>query len=197
MILKCLQCDHEFEGTISRDDLGWHSCCPFCGGSFDVDVPHGKIIIAFTNPEYDKDDPYENFVQRMPERNICSYYAFASRREFLEKWEKLAEDPDGMWYWIIEGDHRITYGGCSIQDIELICDAWGVEAERPYDIDSLLSAAYASCNEERPEEFCFCLTARCPRKDCIRHKSRMTGAVRSADFCTPNWKNCRNFRKGE
>lgn len=148
MDLKCMQCGHEFEGSISRDALGWHSICPKCGGSFDVDVPKGKIIIAFTNPDYTKDNPYENFEQALPEHDICSYYAFASRKDFLEKWEKIAEAPDGMWHWIIEGDHCITYGGCSLQDIELICDAWGVEAEDPYDIGSLLRAAYASCKEE-------------------------------------------------
>lgn len=38
MKLKCLNCDHEFESTISYDELGWHSSCPECGGSFDVDV---------------------------------------------------------------------------------------------------------------------------------------------------------------
>lgn len=39
MKLKCLHCEHEFDGTISYDDLGWHSSCPVCGASFDVDVP--------------------------------------------------------------------------------------------------------------------------------------------------------------
>ena len=39
MKLTCLQCGNEFEGTVSKDDLGWHSVCPECGSSFDVDVP--------------------------------------------------------------------------------------------------------------------------------------------------------------
>lgn len=39
MKLKCLQCGHEFDGTIECDELGWHSACPECGGSFDVDAP--------------------------------------------------------------------------------------------------------------------------------------------------------------
>lgn len=39
MKLKCLHCQNEFDGTIEKDDLGWHSSCPKCGGSFDVDVP--------------------------------------------------------------------------------------------------------------------------------------------------------------
>ena len=39
MIIKCLQCDHEYDGSISKDDLGWHGNCPECESSFDVDVP--------------------------------------------------------------------------------------------------------------------------------------------------------------
>jgi DNA-directed RNA polymerase subunit RPC12/RpoP len=35
--LKCLQCGYEFSGTIETDELGAHSSCPECGGSFDVD----------------------------------------------------------------------------------------------------------------------------------------------------------------
>ena len=37
--LTCLHCESVFEGTISLDELGWHSLCPWCGCSFDVDVP--------------------------------------------------------------------------------------------------------------------------------------------------------------
>lgn len=43
MELKCLQCEYEFEGTVSKDDLGWRSSCPNCGGSFDVEVPTGTL----------------------------------------------------------------------------------------------------------------------------------------------------------
>jgi hypothetical protein len=34
----CLDCGHEFEGAASLDFLGWHSVCPECYGSFDVDI---------------------------------------------------------------------------------------------------------------------------------------------------------------
>ena len=33
----CLQCGHEFKRSYSYDDLGWHTSCPNCCGSFDVD----------------------------------------------------------------------------------------------------------------------------------------------------------------
>lgn len=39
MIVKCLQCGHEFElQGASRDTLGWCTTCPKCGGSFDIDI---------------------------------------------------------------------------------------------------------------------------------------------------------------
>lgn len=142
MKLKCLQCGHEFEGTISYDELGWHSSCPECDGSFDVDVPKGNIVMAFA-AKVDGDNPYVNFTDNLKDACIISYYAFSSRKDFLKKWEEKIynEDPDGMWYWVVEGDHCITSGGPNPEDIELICDAWGVEAENSYDIWCLLKAA--------------------------------------------------------
>lgn len=38
MELKCLHCGYEFDGSAELDELGWHSSCPECGCSFDVDV---------------------------------------------------------------------------------------------------------------------------------------------------------------
>lgn len=38
MKIKCWNCWHEFEGSLSNDDFGWHSYCEKCDSSFDVDV---------------------------------------------------------------------------------------------------------------------------------------------------------------
>lgn len=148
MKLKCLQCEHKFDGFISKDELGWHSACPKCGGSFDVDVPDGHIVMAFTD-SVDGENPYVNFTDDIHDASIVSYYAFSSRKEFLKAWEEKVydEEPDGMWYWLYEGDHRITYGAASPDDIELICDAWGVEVDSS-DVADLLRAAYESLEEE-------------------------------------------------
>jgi len=46
----CLQCGEFFELTgASKDMLGWHTACPECGGSFDIDiedyvVPAGTLV---------------------------------------------------------------------------------------------------------------------------------------------------------
>ena len=44
MKLKCLNCGYEFDGTISYDELGWHSSCPECECSFDVDIPNNDLM---------------------------------------------------------------------------------------------------------------------------------------------------------
>lgn len=152
MYLKCLNCSHEFEGTISYDEQGWHSSCPECDSSFDVDVPEGSIIMAFADAE-DEENPYANFTENIHDACLVSYYAFASRKEFLGKWEEKIynQEPDGMWYWVVEGDNCITYGGPDIGDIELICEAWGIEPDSSGDVAILLDQAYASCHEGFPD----------------------------------------------
>lgn len=38
--LTCLNCGHKFElEGASLDSYGWHTDCPACGGSFDIDLP--------------------------------------------------------------------------------------------------------------------------------------------------------------
>ena len=146
MNLKCLHCETEFEGSISCDQLGWHSACPVCGGSFDVDLPKGHVVMAFTD-KVNGENPYVNFTEDLHDACIFHYYAFSSRKEFLQKWEEIIynEVPHGMWHWIIEDGNCITYGGASPEDIELICDAWGIEADASGDVAILLQQAYASC----------------------------------------------------
>lgn len=38
MKIKCWNCGHEFDGSISNDDFGWHGYCEKCDSSFDVDI---------------------------------------------------------------------------------------------------------------------------------------------------------------
>jgi len=38
-MVSCLNCSHEFAlNGLSRDKLGWHTVCPDCESSFDVDI---------------------------------------------------------------------------------------------------------------------------------------------------------------
>lgn len=125
MKLKCLQCEYEFDGSISKDELGWHSVCPECGGSFDVDVPDGRIIMAFA---WDETDDY--FTDDWRDNNeIATYYAFDTPEEFMKVWRKMAycEDdccPDGMWYWVLYDGELICSGACDTYDEEIFEEYW-------------------------------------------------------------------------
>ena len=44
---KCLNCGFEFEfESASEDELGWHTTCPECTGSFDIDINDYLPIIS-------------------------------------------------------------------------------------------------------------------------------------------------------
>lgn len=126
MKLKCLHCGKKIDGTISHDNLGWHSICPECGCSFDVDVPNGKILMLFA--AQDTDFAYDKFEDNHLKNAIYSYRAFNSVRSFMRAWRKMAEAPDSMWYWVIdtETNDYVTTGACSIDgDREIFKDYFG------------------------------------------------------------------------
>ena len=126
MKLKCLQCEHKFDGDIAYDELGWHSVCPECGGSFDVDVPDGKILMLFASRDTEFD--FRKFEDNHLKNAIYSYRAYNSIKSFMNRWRKMAEKPDSMWYWVIDGTNGeyITTGACSIDgDREIFKDYFG------------------------------------------------------------------------
>jgi hypothetical protein len=129
MKIRCLNCVHEFDGGISMDKLGWHSCCEECGSSFDVDVPNGKIVMAFTDPVGDNENPYKYFTDDFTGEYIHTYYAFDSVEDFIEKWEYICydcEEPSGMWYWVLDNGELVCSGACDPMDIEIFEEYWGL-----------------------------------------------------------------------
>lgn len=125
MKLTCLNCGHEFEGSISLDNLGWHSVCPECGSSFDVDVPEGRIVMAFTDPveHFDENGEYVNstyefLTDEFSGEGIHTYYAFNTPEEFIDKWEEILDEPNGMWYWVLDNGKCICSGACDPGDLE-------------------------------------------------------------------------------
>lgn len=142
MKLKCLQCGHEYEGSISLDSLGWHSSCPVCEGSFDVDVPKGRVVMAFTNPFYDAEYPYATFTDDFNGEGITAYYAFPSVQSFIRKWKKVAQNPDGMWYWVLDNGRCICSGACDPDDIFNFHDYWKcLDNPKSYVNDKMLKQA--------------------------------------------------------
>lgn len=128
MKLSCLQCDHEFEGSISLDELGWHSACPECEGSFDVDVPEGRIVMAFADDaEASKDGG--RLTDDFGKAAIRTYYAFDSVEDFMKAWYKMADNPDGMWYWVLDSETLVCSGACDPSDEEIFADHFGFDGD--------------------------------------------------------------------
>lgn len=45
MKVKCLNCGYEFElNSASNDELGWHTTCPECNGSFDLEKNEAMLV---------------------------------------------------------------------------------------------------------------------------------------------------------
>ena len=128
MKLSCLQCDHEFEGSIELDELGWHSVCPECGGSFDADLPEGRIVMAFSDDSEDNRDG-ERFPEDFERALLRTYYAFDSAEDFMKAWYKMVENPDGMWYWVLDNGAVICSGACDPSDGEIFADHFGFDGD--------------------------------------------------------------------
>lgn len=122
MNLKCLHCENKFDGTITYDKLGWHSVCPECGCSFDVDVPNGKILMLFGD-----NIDWGTFEDNHLKNEICFYRAYNSVRSFMNSWRKISEEPESMWYWVIDGSNGlyICSGACDPYDREIFKDYFG------------------------------------------------------------------------
>lgn len=127
MKLTCLNCSYEFDGSISLDELGWHSVCPECKSSFDVDVPEGRIVMAFTDPDENGANPYQYFTEKFHGQNIHLYMAFNTPEEFVAKWKEIYDKPNGMWYWCLDDGYCFCSGACDPGDIEIFEDYFGMD----------------------------------------------------------------------
>lgn len=100
MKIKCWNCGHEFDGSLSNDDFGWHGYCEKCDISFDVDieeylVPRGtkvkfhgdRIGIVDWNDE-EVTEEFENInycicpIEFVDEEFWSDYYVWLLREDF-------------------------------------------------------------------------------------------------------------------
>ena len=128
MKLKCNDCGHDFEGNISLKDGNWMSVCPKCGCEFTVEVPKGRIRMMFVD-DSDPDLDDEHFTDNFVGRDIRSYYAFDNPEDFIEAWYKMRDNPDGMWYWVLDGEELITSGACDPDDDDGFAEHFGFNLE--------------------------------------------------------------------
>ena len=100
--------------------MGWHSVCPKCGSSFDVDVPKGKFVMAFASNQHP-----ECFTFDWRDDNaLVSYYAFDSVNDFLDMWIGKVDEPDSDWYWVLEDGEVVLRGEVSPYDLFIFQDRW-------------------------------------------------------------------------
>lgn len=125
MKLTCANCLNEYDGSVFKDELGWHGVCPNCGASFPVTLPTAEFIMAFAEdsaPDFD----HERFVNDIEEATaLKSYYTFDTVEELVAAWCKKASDPDGMWYFIVYNGDTIVSGACDEGDEEYLADLEG------------------------------------------------------------------------
>ena len=109
MEVKCLQCGHNFKfNGASCDENGWHTNCPKCDGSFDIDiekylVPRGTRVVYcddWTNKKVigiidgndldgcDEEDEFENInyyiipLEHINDKAPNNYYEMLLREDF-------------------------------------------------------------------------------------------------------------------
>ena len=123
MKFTCPHCNHTFAGAISLDEMGWHTVCPECDGSFDVDIPAGRIKMFFMDTDNRLTDDFDDFYRGAP---VYSFYAFDDVKDFIAKWMEISEDPESMWYWCYDGEitdaNCFCSGACDPGDIEIFME---------------------------------------------------------------------------
>ena len=122
MTFTCPHYGHDFQGTMSLDELSWNTVCPECEASFDVDVylPHDRIQMFFMDTDSRATDDFDDYYRGAA---VCSHYAFDNIKDFFAKWKEISEDPDSMWYWCYDGEVKdencFCSGACDSDDIDI------------------------------------------------------------------------------
>ena len=100
---------------------------------FDMELLNGKIVMAFTDPldalveKYDtsmENDNYKYFTDNFTGEGIHTYYIFATKEEFIDKWKEIYDKPNGMWYWCLDDGICFCSGACDPDDIEIFKEHW-------------------------------------------------------------------------
>lgn len=99
---------------------------------FDMELLKGKIVMAFTDPldvlqeNYEEEDNYKFFTDSFTGDGIHTYYVFDTVEDFIKKWNEICNEPNGMWYWVLENGECICSGACDPNDIDIFEENWGI-----------------------------------------------------------------------
>ena len=88
-----------------------------------------KIVMAFTDPDNNLDNPYAVFTDNYVEDNVKIMFVFDTPEEFLETFNRIIdseEGPYGMWYWVLDHGEQICSGACDPDDIDIFEEHWNL-----------------------------------------------------------------------
>ena len=91
-----------------------------------------KIVMAFTDPDENLDNPYEVFTDNYVEDNVKIMFVFDTPEEFLQTFNRIINDeegPYGMWYWVLDHGKQICSGACDPNDIDVYNEHWSLNKE--------------------------------------------------------------------
>ena len=88
-----------------------------------------KIVMVFTDPDDNLDNPYEVFTDNYVEDNARRIFIFDTVADFLSTFYNIINDvegPYGMWYWVLDNGKQICSGACDPNDIEIFEEHWNL-----------------------------------------------------------------------
>lgn len=101
MLMKhtCPHCERNFERPISLDYLGWHTTCPFCEGSFDVDPDPNSPGEKLRAAKKKAADLSNNLSYNA---GYLAGYADALAEAYGARYYHIKPGPDleGVWAWL-------------------------------------------------------------------------------------------------
>lgn len=131
----CPHCGAELTGRINLEgDVAggrWIAECKSCHQQFDVRIPKGRIVFAFTDPyDDDRHNPYESFDDDFTGEALTRVFGFKSIKGFMEFWSNLmwgSIGPFGMWQYTVDTStgHTICCGAADPGDDEIYRDYFG------------------------------------------------------------------------
>lgn len=91
-----------------------------------------KIVMAFTDPDENLNNPYSTFTDNYVEDNVKIMFVFDTPEEFLQTFNRIINDeegPYGMWYWVLDHGKQICSGACDPNDIDIYEEYWNLTEE--------------------------------------------------------------------
>lgn len=140
-IVQCLNCGKIFHiSSASKDEMGWHTTCPECMGSFDVDIekyliPNGTIV-KLSISKYGVVDG--NDADTSEEFDDINYYICPLEETYKEVWSNDYK---------MLGRSEFSLLNALSENIKFVIATKGVFDKNKYDFVSRLQHEWAGEND--------------------------------------------------